>query len=136
MFGEGGPSFRELMQQALSSTVAGYDQLAPKFDRTPFRTPDPVIEATLAGVGQVDDALDLCCGTGAGLRRLLGHTQRRLVGVDASSGMLDVARADLGPAMTAERPAIELVHADVFETTYAEAFDLVTCFGAFGHIPR
>ena len=38
MFSPGGPTFRELMQQALASTERGYDLLAPKFDLTPFRT--------------------------------------------------------------------------------------------------
>ncbi|MGO9081297.1 MAG: hypothetical protein ACLQDY_20030, partial [Streptosporangiaceae bacterium] len=31
---------RELAMQALSSVEGGYDLLAPKFDHTPFRTPD------------------------------------------------------------------------------------------------
>jgi hypothetical protein len=31
--------------QALSSVEGGYDRLAPKFDHTPFRTPDGVRSA-------------------------------------------------------------------------------------------
>lgn len=133
-----GPSLRELAQQALSSTEAGYDLLAPKFDHTPFRTPDAVIERTLAVAGEVDDALDLCCGTGAALVQLLPRTRRRLVGVDLSQGMLDEARRRLGllaGSAAAAAPRVELVKSDVFAVDLDAAFDLVTCFGAFGHIP-
>ena len=43
MFHPKGPTLRELAVQALSSTERGYDLLAPKFDYTPFRTPDAVL---------------------------------------------------------------------------------------------
>ena len=46
MFWPQGPSVRELAVQALSSVEGGYDLLAPKFDHTPFRTPDDVLDAT------------------------------------------------------------------------------------------
>jgi hypothetical protein len=45
MFTAQGPTFRELAVQALSSVERGYDLLAPKFDHTPFRTPDAVLDA-------------------------------------------------------------------------------------------
>ncbi|MEV6184063.1 SAM-dependent methyltransferase, partial [Streptomyces sp. NPDC052015] len=45
MFSPHGPTLRELAVQALSSVEHGYDLLAPKFDHTPFRTPDSVLEA-------------------------------------------------------------------------------------------
>lgn len=127
------PTFLELARQALSSTERGYDLLAPKFEATPFRTPDEVLGPTLADVGEVDDALDLCTGTGAALVHLRPHVKRRLVGVDFSQGMLDQAKAAVdevpGPA------TVELVKKDVFDVDFDGAFDLVTCFGAFGHIP-
>lgn len=130
MFDKNGPTFRELMAQALSSTEQGYDMLAPKFDLTPFRTPDDVVVATLRDLDDVDDALDLFCGTGAGLSALKRITRRRLVGVDFSQGMLDVAKAHVG----ATKAKLELVKKDVFDYDERGAFDLVTCFGAFGHI--
>jgi ubiquinone/menaquinone biosynthesis C-methylase UbiE len=130
MFSKDGPTFQELVRQALSSTKGGYDLLAPKFDATPFRTPDDVVAATLRDLGEVDDAIDLCCGTGAGLLALKQIVRRRLVGVDFSQGMLDVAKERVG----ATRAKLELVQADVFTLEEAAAYDLVTCFGAFGHI--
>lgn len=131
MFHPDGPSFWELARQALSSTKGGYDRLAPKFDVTPFRTPDGVIAATLAAVdGPLDAALDLCTGTGVALPHLR-RLCRRVVGVDFSSGMLDQARR-----RTAEAPEVELREGDVLDLPFVEEFDLVTCFGAFGHILR
>jgi ubiquinone/menaquinone biosynthesis C-methylase UbiE len=132
VFSKGGPSFRELCDQALSSTEQGYDKLAPKFDKTPFRTPDLIIERSLEELGEVDRSLDLCCGTGAGLLALRRITKKRLVGVDFSAGMLAVAMAELESVV---RPVtLELVKKDVLELDYTEEFDLVTCYGAFGHI--
>lgn len=136
MFHPEGPTFLELCAQAMSSTRAGYDRLAPKFDHTPFRTPDVVIERTLAEApAEVGSAVDLCTGTGAALPFLLERTRERLVGVDFSSGMLERARARLGEAATGTAPRVELVEKDVFAFDEAGAFDLVTCFGAFGHVP-
>ena len=69
MFSPGSPSARELAAQALSSVGRGYDLLAPKFDRTPFRTPDDVLDATAEALrppGAFGPGLDVCCGTGAG----------------------------------------------------------------------
>ena len=45
VFGPEGPRLRELAVQALSSVEHGYDLLAPKFDHTPFRTPESVLDA-------------------------------------------------------------------------------------------
>ena len=49
--------------QALSSVEGGYDLLAPKFDHTPFRTPDGVLDATagaLRPLGPFGRGLDVC----------------------------------------------------------------------------
>ena len=70
MFNRDGPTFLELMVQALSSTEHGYDLLAPKFDLTPFRTPDEVIRIALQTAGPAERGLDVCCGTGAATRLL------------------------------------------------------------------
>ncbi|MFJ5774034.1 class I SAM-dependent methyltransferase [Streptomyces sp. NPDC093094] len=136
MFSPEGPTPRELAVQALSSVEHGYDLLAPKFDRTPFRTPDSVLEAMTAALrrtGAHDDGLDLCCGTGAGTAALAGVCGRSVTGVDFSAGMLDVARRQV----TSDGPRLAWVRADARALPFREAFDLVVSFGAFGHfLPR
>ncbi len=132
MFAKNGPTLIELIRQALSSTRHGYDLLAPKFDLTPFRTPDAILERAIAAVGPVESALDLCCGTGAAMRFLWPLCRHRLTGIDFSPGMLREARKKLdeiaGPA------EIELIEADVLTMPFCREFDVVTCFGALGHI--
>ncbi|MET9861383.1 class I SAM-dependent methyltransferase [Streptomyces smyrnaeus] len=129
------PTLPELARQALSSVQRGYDLLAPKFDHTHYRTPDPVLEATAAalrtGGGPFADGLDLCCGTGAGLRVLREVCTNRAVGVDFSAGML----AEAEPVFAATRPpAPYRVRANAHALPFRRAaFDLVVSFGAFGH---
>lgn len=135
MFHRKGPTFLELAQQALSSVERGYDLLAPKFEYTPFRTPDPVLKTAMAQVGppgSVDRALDLCCGTGAALRFLRPLCRQEVVGVDLSRGMLDEARQLVADAPGAAK--FTLIQGNVLELAYEAEFDVVTSFGAFGHI--
>lgn len=131
MFAPQGPTFRELAVQALSSVEHGYDLLAPKFDHTPFRTPDEVlapVTRVLRGLGPFDAGLDLCCGTGAGAAVLQEVCRERVVGVDISAGMLDVARR-----RPTNRPPAHWVRGDALALPFGPAFDLVVSFGAFGH---
>lgn len=119
---------RELAIQALSSVERGYDLLAPKFDHTPFRTPDHVLDASadaLRPLGPFGPGLDVCCGTGAAVRILTPLCQGPVTGVDFSAGMLAQARG--------AHPNAEWVRADVRALPFAEGFDLAVSFGALGH---
>jgi SAM-dependent methyltransferase len=128
VFSPHGPSLRELAVQALSSVEGGYDLLAPKFDHTPFRTPDGVLDATsgaLRPLGPFGRGLDLCCGTGAGMRVLESVCQGPIMGVDFSTGMLAQARR--------AHPDAGWVRADARALPFAGGLDLAVSFGALGH---
>jgi SAM-dependent methyltransferase len=128
VFSPQGPSVRELATQALSSVEGGYDLLAPKFDHTPFRTTDGVLDATadaLSPLGPFGAGLDVCCGTGAGMRVLSSLCQGPITGVDFSTGMLAQARCTY--------PDATWVRADVRALPFAGDFDLAVSFGALGH---
>jgi ubiquinone/menaquinone biosynthesis C-methylase UbiE len=135
MFHPKGPTFWELTVQALSSTERGYDLLAPKFEYTPFRTPEAILEKVgehLQTIGPFERGLDVCCGTGAAMKMMRPHCTRQVVGIDVSAGMLAEART-----LTAEAPgtaAIEFVRGDALRMPFHQAFDLAVSFGAFGHI--
>jgi ubiquinone/menaquinone biosynthesis C-methylase UbiE len=119
---------RELAVQALSSVEGGYDLLAPKFDHTPFRTPDSLLDATggaLRSLGSFDRGLDVCCGTGAGIRVLGSLCQGSVTGVDFSTGMLAQARR--------AHPDAQWIRADARALPFASGFDLAVSFGALGH---
>ncbi|MFI1354346.1 class I SAM-dependent methyltransferase [Streptomyces sp. NPDC020898] len=138
MFSPEGPTLRELAVQALSSVERGYDLLAPKFDHTPFRTPDTILDAVasaLGGLGPFDDGLDLCCGTGAGLEVLEQVCRGSVTGLDISAGMLEVAQKRAESAERTGGPRVTLVRGDARALPFAPtpAFDLVVSFGAFGH---
>jgi ubiquinone/menaquinone biosynthesis C-methylase UbiE len=151
VFHPAGPTFWELAQQCLSSTQRGYDLLAPKFDLTPFRTPDEVLDGLAKFLGpprSIDAALDVCCGTGAAIRILRplvklsddttsgqrhgGRFRQGVVGIDFSRGMLDVARRKF-PNRAGEAP-VELVQGDVLEMDFREVFDVAITVGSLGHI--
>src|SRR5712692_766800 len=124
MFHPNGPTFFELAEQALSSTERGYDLLAPKFDYTPFRTPDWLLELVgsyLAHVGPFAAGLDLCCGTGAGLEVLRPLCRERVVGVDFSRGMLDVCQEKLSSGAGCP---VELVRGNVLALPFGAEFDV------------
>lgn len=131
MFHPQGPTFLEQARQALSSTQRGYDLLAPKFEFTPYATPDWMLSATGSLIGEVDSALDVCCGTGLGMRMLRPRCRERLVGIDFSTGMLEEARRRV--AETPGPARVEFVQGDVLEMDFAEEFDAAVCFGALGH---
>src|SRR5260221_13691730 len=98
MFHPNGPSVFELAEQALSSTRHGYDLLAPKFDLTPFRTPPSSLDAVaehLRPLAPFGSALDLCCGTGAGITMLRLLCRERIVGLDFSCGMVEICRRNM-----------------------------------------
>lgn len=139
MYHPEGPTFLELMRQALASTERGYDLLAPKFDYTPFRTPEPVLEAMMRTLREdtpsdrpVRAALDVCCGTGAAMSHLRAFCKERVIGVDFSEGMLDEARRRLASAPG--DAAVELVRGDAMALPFESEVDVVTSVGAFGHI--
>jgi ubiquinone/menaquinone biosynthesis C-methylase UbiE len=81
--------------------------------------------------GSIRDVLDLGCGTGSGL---FEATQRwpgaRLVGLDGSVGMLDVARREEGRLPESARRRISYVQGDAATVPAPDAsFDLaMTCF--------
>jgi SAM-dependent methyltransferase len=161
MFTPQGPTLRELAAQALSSVEHGYDLLAPKFDHTPFRTPDAILDAVaraLGPIGPFDHGLDLCCGTGAGMEVLSALCRERVTGVDISAGMLAVGRERAGtgelkrtdadaPGVArpgsyegvyqGASPRLAWVRGDARALPFGAVFDLVVSFGAFGHfLPR
>ncbi len=135
MFHPQGPSLWELTVQAMSSTTRGYDLLAPKFEFTPFRTPDhllgPMADA-IGPPGSIEAALDICCGNGAALRAFRPLCTSHITGIDLSAGMIAQARAlaDKAPG-DAE---VRLLQADAFAMPFEGEFDVATCCGAFGHI--
>jgi ubiquinone/menaquinone biosynthesis C-methylase UbiE len=135
MFHPDGPTLFELLHQATSSTERGYDLLAPKFEYTPFRTPDAILEPVareVAAGGTVRDALDVMCGTGAAMTWLRPLCAERVAGIDFSAGMLEQARARVSVAPG--QAEVVLVRGDVLSMSFDRAFDVAVSSGGFGHV--
>ena len=131
MFDRRGPSLFELARQALSSTERGYDLLAPKFEYTPFRTPDDLLAKVAPHLEPLGEVLDVACGTGAAIRALRPYADR-LTGLDMSAGML--AEAERLCAAAPGGAEVTLVRGDARDMPFSEAFDVAVTFGANGHI--
>lgn len=89
------------------------------------------LEKSIGGVTG-KSVLDVGCGTGDMLRRFARAGAGRLVGADASEGMLSVSRE-----LSAGEPAIDFVRASAEELPFEDAgFDLVISCIAFHHFPQ
>jgi SAM-dependent methyltransferase len=133
---------------APSSTTDLYDAIAPIYDEwqswngmTPFARVAaaklaPVLDreaAAAAGTGGHRPAfLDIGCGTGALLADVRGARPIwRLAGVDASAGMLAVARGKLAGA-----PDVTLARANLDALPFPTAFDVCSSFyDTLNHLP-
>lgn len=79
-----------------------------------------------------DSALDICCGTGAMTEVLLNNTVNRVVGLDISQGMMDVARKNL--QHHSGKHILEFVQGEALNLPFESEMDVVTNFGGLGHI--
>lgn len=92
----------------------------------------PLHELVAGRIGDLSglSVLDIGCGTGGLLRSLAGSGASRLVGIDLSSGMLNVARGLAGTAN------IDFIEASAGEIPVPDrSFDVVTSCIAFHHFP-
>ena len=110
-------------------TQAGYAAWAPTYDDPSnglFALDQRAIDAILDDL-PIGDALDAACGTGRFSERLVerGH---RVVGVDSSPEMLEVARAKV--------PAADLHLGELDDLPVPDAsVDVVVCALALAHVP-
>lgn len=108
-----------------------YDRIAPGYDEAWTRHMRgltlQMLERLAPPAGAV--CLDLTCGTGFVTRQLAEHTGRPATGVDASEGMIAMARAQQGPAC-------RYVHAEALaylRALPARSADIVTCAWGLGY---
>jgi SAM-dependent methyltransferase len=113
-----------LVQASYDRIAAGYDDAWTQHNRG----------LTLAMLDRLTppagaQCVDLACGTGFVTAELSRRTGRRAIGVDASPGMLGVARRQHGDAC-------EFVEADVLgwlRSRPARSADIITCAWALGY---
>ena len=87
-----------------------------------------LLESLLEGIGRVEVALDLPCGTGRFSAMLAEHADRMIL-ADASQAMLDLAREDLDQP-SFEYKLIDAEHIDLPD----KSVDLIFCHRFLHHI--
>lgn len=122
---------RRQPQRSASLVRRSYDRIAAGYDEAWTHHMRDLSVRLLEHLDVPDDArcLDLTCGTGFVTAELAGRTTGQVVGVDASAGMLDVARRRHG-----DRCAF--VEADALEylrSLDTESLDVVTCGWGLGY---
>jgi predicted TPR repeat methyltransferase len=71
-------------------------------------------------------ALDIGCGSGGRLIRLMESHAFQVTGLDCSSAMLDIAHK--------HHPAATFIHADITEWNTSERFDLIIAWDSIFHV--
>lgn len=119
---------------AADAKRTAFDALAPRWDTM---KPDDAfaagVDRGLALLGALSglDVVDLGCGTGRLAMRLLhGIGEGRVVGVDFSAGMIELASSRCADHR------VRWLCRDVVETGFgSESADAVLCFNSFPHFP-
>ena len=86
---------------------------------------------TLAGM-QGFTVLDVGCGPGRNSAMFAGLGARRVVGIDFSAPMLELAREYARAARVVEQ--CEFIEADFLDYPFQETFDVVVALGVFDHL--
>jgi len=105
----------------LSTVAASFDERAPTYDASVMHRDLACAVADFAMLDGVRAVLDVATGTGLVLRAIAARdAQMRLIGVDISAGMLEVARHEL--------PAAEFIEGRAEQLPVRDAtIDLVIC---------
>lgn len=107
-----------------------FNRLAPEWDSGMIRSDMKISSIlTYAGVGKGVRVLDVACGTGVLFPDYLSRGVCRVVGVDISSAMVDIARSKISD------PLVEVLCADVLDIEFEEDFDCAVVYNAFPHFP-
>ena len=91
--------------------------------RALFRSPAFALKAVTGYLGEVESSdvgLDICCGTGAVMEILRPCCRERVVGIDISRGMLEVAGHRASAARG--RASLEFVQGDALNMGFKDKF--------------
>jgi SAM-dependent methyltransferase len=86
------------------------------------------VDRVLQGLPPQAEVLDLGCGTGNPIARHIIDRGFRVVGVDQSQELLQIARTVV--------PEAELIHADMVDMQFTKTFDAAIAWDSVFHVPR
>ncbi|HEX8130269.1 MAG TPA: methyltransferase domain-containing protein [Pyrinomonadaceae bacterium] len=86
------------------------------------------VDQVLEGLPPGARVLDLGCGTGNLIARYIVRRGYRVIGVDQSEKMLEIAKAEL--------PEAKFIHSDMVEIEFAEKFAAAVAWDSVFHVER
>ncbi len=109
-----------------------FDSLAKDWDRDMVKS-DEIIGRILknAGFERSQEVLDVACGTGVMFDYYLSGGAKRIVGIDISPKMCEIARDKYKNI-----PEVSVLLGDVTEYPLEDKFDLIVVYNAFPHFPE
>lgn len=113
----------------MSEVKEFFDTLAPNWDAQQSKTRSeifPLLEKI--GIKKGDRVLDLACGTGTISSYLHELSGEKVVGLDISEGMIEIAKEKYRDC-----PWAEFRCGDFLSSSYFEEFDVIVLYNAFPH---
>jgi len=112
------------------NVIKFFDKLAPQWDENMIRSDEKVGKILdYAGVKENVSVLDVACGTGVLIPDYLARNVKRVVGVDISSAMIEIAKTKFRDTRAS------FLHGDVEELNFDSEFDCCVVYNAFPHFP-
>jgi len=112
------------------SIIEFFDRLAPEWDANMIRD-DEKINKILDCAGIIENAsvLDVACGTGVLIQDILNRNVSKVIGVDISPAMIEIANKKYNDFRA------EFICSDVEVLSFDEKFDCCLVYNAFPHFP-
>ena len=113
------------------SVIEFFDRLAPEWDSNMIRN-EKTIKTILdySGIRENTDVLDVACGTGVLIPDYLNRKVNKVIGVDISPVMIEIARAKFSDSR------ISFINGDVEAYSFKELFDCSVVYNASPHFPE
>jgi SAM-dependent methyltransferase len=86
------------------------------------------VDKILEGVPPGSTVLDLGCGTGSPIAKYIVQKGFRVVGIDQSKQMLEIAKSEV--------PEAEFIHGDMVEMRFADKFAAAVAWDSVFHVER
>lgn len=117
------------MNAERKNVYEGYNVIANWFaeNRPQSLMEKPWLDKVIDVIGKEGSVLDLGCGTGMPMMNYLLNEGLRVTGVDASKGILEIAKNNF--------PSEEFFQADMRELALNKKFDAIIAWHSFFHLP-
>lgn len=115
--------------ESVADTIDFFNRMAPTWDNYSAIDGDKATSVLkVVGIPYNARILDVACGTGALLPYLLAYEPVKLVAIDISPAMVNIAHSKF------DDPCLEILTCD-FHQYVGYGFDLITLYNAYPHFP-